>query len=216
MTVDLPSGVSRRALILGGLGAMLPNRSSARTVMGAAHDHGAVAPLPLQQVEPSQDSTVGRLGNPWVAGKSRARPTKFDNDPHIIALEHRLKCNCGCAHSLYACRTTDFSCEFWQPLHAEVIDMVRQDMTAEEIIDTYVTKYGTEFLMAPPAEGFNLAGYLVPGVLISVTAVSMAWLFQRKNRVAAATVSVSPPVLSNTLSDEDQARLAAELNKLRT
>ena len=30
----------------------------------------------------------------------------------------------------------------------------------------FVAKYGEQILMAPPPEGFNLAGYLVPGVAV--------------------------------------------------
>jgi len=214
---DSHGEVSRRALILGGLGAALPRRSSALTGAGKEYDRGhrAIQPMAMQQSPVAQDPSVGRLGNPWVAGQPRARPNEFDNDPYIIELERRLKCNCGCAHSLYACRTTDFSCQFWQPLHAQVIEMVKQDMTAEEIIDAYVMEHGTQYLMAPTAEGFNLAGYLVPGVLISITAVGMAWLLQRKNQLAAAPVEVPPVPTSSEFSDEDEARLAEELSKLQ-
>ena len=214
MTMYGPGEVSRRALVFGAIGVVLPRRSTARSATTAMHDHSAVASMPRQQPEVSQDSSVGQLGNPWVAGQPRARPTEFDNDPFIISLERRLKCNCGCAHSLYACRTTDFSCGYWQALHAEVIEMVEQDMTAEEIIDAYVMKYGTQFLMAPPAEGFNLAGYLVPGVLISLVAGGMVWLLQRKSLLSAARVEV-PPESPPGFSDEDEARLNAELDKLR-
>ena len=36
--------------------------------------------------------------------------------------------------------------------------------TAQEILDAFVAKYGEKALMAPKPEGFNLAGYLLPGV----------------------------------------------------
>ena len=43
------------------------------------------------------------------------------------------------------------------------------------MIAAFVAKHGEQILMAPQAEGFNLAGYLVPGIVIlavgGVTAV---------------------------------------------
>lgn len=214
MRINGQDEISRRAIVCGALGALVPRALRARSTSTAAHIHSAPAGATLQQPDPIQDPSVGQLGNPWVAGQPRNRPTDFDNDPYIIELENQLKCTCGCAHSLYACRTTDFNCGYWQALHAEVIEMVKRDMPAEEIIEAYVSKYGTEYLMAPPPEGFNLAGYLVPGVLISLVAAGMVWVLQRKSRLSEAPVEVTPDA-PEAISEEDEARLVAELEKLR-
>lgn len=199
--------LSRRALIAGSLGLVISRPASSTSSSTHRHGQGDGA-LPQDEAADS----VAKLSKPWLAGRPRARVEDADNDPFIISIEHRIKCNCGCAHSLYACRTTDFSCGFWQPLHAQVVGWAEQGMSAEEIIDAYVADHGTQYLMAPPPRGFNLAGYFVPGVLISLAAATLALVLRRRTKLslAPATSDVDTPVLSAA----EQARLAAELEKL--
>ena len=86
-----------------------------------------------------------------------------DNDPFVTAVEHRLQCTCGCTLDVYTCRTTDFTCTYSPALHKEVLALQDQGKTADEIVAAFVAKYGEKVLMAPKPEGFNLAGYVVPG-----------------------------------------------------
>lgn len=195
---------TRRGLIAAGIGALLgvPHRLSGET----SHRHAQQEGLPA-----GGQGGVARLSNPFVAGRDRARPTEFDNDPFIIAVEERVKCNCGCSHSLYVCRTTDFNCGFWQDLHAEVIGYAQQQMSAEEIIERYVARHGGQYLMAPPPEGFNLTGYLLPGAVIGTVGVIITWFLVRRHRVAAVAVETLP---SGGVSADDAARLEDELQHL--
>jgi cytochrome c-type biogenesis protein CcmH/NrfF len=103
-------------------------------------------------------------------------------------------------------------CGFWQPLHAEVAEMANQGMTAEEIIDAYVAKHGTQFLMAPPPHGFNLAGYLVPSILISLVGATLVFVLRRRVNMTSAVSTGSGS--SAGLSDSEHARIVAELEKL--
>jgi cytochrome c-type biogenesis protein CcmH len=182
------------------------------------HDHGVFPASSRgdQQTE-SQDSTVAKLNNPSTAGRPRARVSSYDNDPFVISIEERVKCNCGCAHSLYQCRTTDFVCGFWQPLHAEVVSMVQQEMNADEIVAAYVSKYGQQYLMAPPTRGFNLAGYFLPGVAISLVAAGMLWVLRRRSLMPATVATAVPTAAAGgepELTDEELARLDDELREL--
>jgi cytochrome c-type biogenesis protein CcmH len=202
--------MNRRHAIAAGVLAVagLPRR--ARAV--AVHTHALQGGAP-QELGTQDD--VARLSNPFVAGRDRARPTEFDNDPFIIAVEERIKCNCGCAHSLYVCRTTDFNCGFWQDLHAEVISYAQQEMSAREIIDRYVARHGEQYLMAPPPEGFNLTGYLVPGAVISTIGTIITWFLVRRHRMAAVEVPGGgryPTAVG--VSAADAARLEEELQRL--
>jgi cytochrome c-type biogenesis protein CcmH len=175
------------------------------------HGAGGAGTTGRGPAQEAQDPGVAQLRSPGTAGRPRARVIAGDNDPFVIGIEHRLKCNCGCAHSLYACRTTDFSCGFWQELHAEVIAMAEQNMTAEEIVDAYVTKHGELYLMAPVPEGFNITGYLLPGAVISSIAAVMIWVMKRKAVLAAVPVQDG---VASSLSAADQARLEAEMREL--
>ncbi len=217
MTESTDGVLSRRQALAMGLGALagFPRRARAES---REHDHGeALGSSFRSQQTQTQDPDVAKLNNPGTAGRPRDRVSEYDNDPFVISIEERIKCNCGCAHSLYLCRTTDFVCGFWQPLHADVVSMVQQQMSAEEIISAYVSKHGQQYLMAPPAQGFNLTGYFVPGVAISFVAAAMLWVLKRRSAMPETVTTAGPAAptgVDSELTDEESARLDAELREL--
>lgn len=172
-----------------------------------------------QRVQGTPDSLVGELMDPTRAGKLRGRVTAYENDPFVVGVEEQLRCTCGCNLSVYTCRTTDFTCEISPAMHRRVVELVEQDQSAQQILDAFVAQYGESVLMAPPRVGFNLAGYLVPGILITLVGAVLAWLLVRRTRgrvaVRAAPVpgTRTPDPVSTLLPDE-QARIKAELEKL--
>lgn len=180
--------------------------------------------LPPARPQEGQAPPVGRLSDPSVAGKPRWRVTDYQNDPFVVGVEERLRCTCGCNLSVYTCRTTDFTCDTSPAMHRQVIALVEEGKTAEEILGAFVAQYGEMVLMAPPKRGFNLAGYLVPGVAI---AVAGAFLVRRLVRgpgsgVRDPGVAGPPPDPDRAASpdprplipDPDRAKLAAEFEKL--
>ena len=66
---------------------------------------------------------------------------------------------------------------------------------------------GLQVLMLPPAEGFNLLGYLMPALAI-VTAGMMVGLVARGGTTRKVLAPVEHP------SDEDAGRLRAAMQKL--
>jgi len=128
---------------------------------------------------------AGRLYNP-NAVQQRAPTVGADNDAQIMELEKTLKCQCGCNLDIYTCRTTDFTCTTSPALHREIVALWNDNRTADEIREAFVSEYGEQALMAPKAEGFNLAGYFVPGILMlaGIGILSM-WILRRQRQVAA-------------------------------
>ncbi|HEY4099979.1 MAG TPA: cytochrome c-type biogenesis protein CcmH [Gemmatimonadales bacterium] len=113
----------------------------------------------------------------------------LDNDPGVVAIERRLRCSCGCTLDVYTCRTTDFSCTFSPEMHRLVVQQVQQGANADQILAWFVAQpeYGEKVLMSPPARGFNLAGYLIPGLLVAAVALALAaWLAARQRPALAA------------------------------
>lgn len=158
---------------------------------------GAFAPrlMPVEAQDPV-DSTLDAdpLRQPWMTGRQRDTLTALDSDPIIVALERRMRCTCGCTLDIYTCRTTDFTCTFSPALHKEVVEMYQAGRTPEEIIGFFVEREGEAILMAPPPEGFNLAGYLVPGlVVLSGGLALIAWLTRRRELVAATEPAAGAP-----------------------
>ncbi len=166
--------------------------------------------LPQQGAAPEAD----RLWNPEAAGRSRIPIGDLDNSEEVKAIERRLKCTCGCNLDIYTCRTTDFTCEYSPALHREVMDLTRQGKTSEEVIAAFVEKYGEQTLMAPPARGFNLAGYLVPGVAVLTAGTALAVVLLRRARMVAAVEPAAAPMAPASLTAEEQDRLARALSEV--
>ena len=104
------------------------------------------------------------------------------------ALEHRIKCQCGCILDIYTCRTTDFTCQVSPAMHRDVLRLVEGGYDAEEILAAFVSTYGEVALTEPVKQGFNWAGYLAPGVAMSMGAVALAFMIRRWSETAQLAV----------------------------
>ena len=131
------------------------------------------------------------------------------------ALEHEIRCQCGCTLDVYTCRTTDFSCQVSPAMHRDVISLVEGGYSAPEILDAFVGTYGERALMSPKREGFNWAGYLVPFAALGAGAAGLVTVLRgmqrRTGAVAAPTMSASPQVTGATA--EELQRLDAAIRR---
>jgi cytochrome c-type biogenesis protein CcmH len=196
-------GCSRREFLRLGLATAIPLgtglRSSSAGLQGA------------------QDSLSGRgargtLRDPSVVGRSRRPTDRGENNAEIQAIEQLLACNCGCTLDVFTCRTTDFSCTYSPALHREVLALRDQGKTAQEVLDAFVAKYGEKALMAPKPQGFNLAGYLLPGALIVAAGAGLVMFIGRRK----AAVATATPGGTVGMSGEGPSASPEELERLRT
>jgi cytochrome c-type biogenesis protein CcmH len=184
---------------------------------------GAAAMLPLQQGQGplAGQGELGTLRDPMAAGRPRAPTEIADYDERIKVIEQRLACSCGCTLDIFTCRTTDFTCTYSPRLHREVVELDRAGKTAQEILDTFVARYGEKALMAPKPEGFNLWGYLLPGSVILLAGGALAaFISRRRVAVAAATGVATVSGLSDTAAPAPDASPALnatpeEMERLR-
>ena len=97
-------------------------------------------------------------------------------------------------------------------------DEVRKDVrlrlaageTREQILNAYVAQYGKRILVEPPAEGFDLALYVLPPLLLVLSAALVVVLIRRFSRRPALVADVAPPVAAGAYD----ARLDDELRDL--
>src|SRR5574337_265664 len=173
------------------------------------------------QAQPRQpDSLAGRgklgtLYDPSAAGKPAAPTSAADNDARIQRIEKRLRCTCGCTLDVYTCRTTDFTCTYSPEMHKEVVALATAGLSDDAIVQRFVAQYGEQVLMAPPPVGFNLAGYLVPGILVTVLGAVLVWVLARRRTVAPAP-AVAPLARDGAPrpgSDAELAELAQEVRE---
>ena len=167
----------------------------------------------IQDTASAGQGQGGQVYDPARAGRSQAPITAADNDKNVQALEKKLRCSCGCGLDVYTCRTTDFTCTYSPALHSQVLSMLGDGKTPQDVIDAFVAQYGQAALMAPPRRGFNLLGYFVPSVLLLAAAGLLVWLLSRWTRQARE----AEPVIATVLPDATPAeleRLQRELDKL--
>lgn len=131
------------------------------------------------------------------AARSVRLPAKPGAKPAMTAderdaLEHQIRCQCGCTLDVFTCRTTDFSCQVSPAMHRDVMALVSGGYTAPEILDAFVNVYGERALMAPPKVGFNIVGYVLPGIAIAVGAIILAIVLWRQRRPTARTAGATP------------------------
>jgi len=164
-----------------------------------------------QAPAPRSDSAAGDpLYRPDLV-QQRAVATAADNDPAVKELERKLKCTCGCNLDIYVCRTTDFTCQYSPALHKEVVDLRAAGNDPEAVLAAFVAKYGEQILMAPPAEGFNLAGYLVPGAAVLLAGSVIGLVLLRRARDAAPELRPAHPAGLAAPNSPDQERLRRAL-----
>jgi cytochrome c-type biogenesis protein CcmH/NrfF len=125
----------------------------------------------------------------------------------FLFIETSLKCDCGCGLDVHSCQF-QMQCGT-SPVWSE---RIRRDLEAglsvEAIQASFVADFGPTVLMAPPAEGFNLLGYLLPAFAIVISGMLVGLVI----RGGAGRKQQLVPV--EEASDEQQERLAAEIKKL--
>lgn len=159
------------------------------------------------------------LRNPFSVGQLRDSLTAADSDPILIATERRLRCTCGCTLDVYTCRTTDFTCTYSPAMHKEIKALFADGKTPEQVIGVFVAREGEAILMAPPARGFNLAGYLVPGIVMAAGLLGLiAWIGRRRGAVAATegTTAVIPAGTAHAPDADDRAALRRALEDVES
>ena len=93
--------------------------------------------------------------------------------------------------------------------------LYQEGKSAQEILDAFVAKYGEKALMAPKPEGFNLAGYWLPGAVIAAAGVGLfALISRRRMAVAAATPTGAPSAPDPAATPEELERLRRALSEV--
>ena len=179
--------ISRRAWLQA---AALTAGGTALTSAGAQQQVGIVDTSNLFAMDQAAARSVR------LAPKPGASPsmTPADRDD----LEHRIRCQCGCTLDVFTCRTTDFSCQVSPAMHRDIMSLVDGGYDANEILSAFVNVYGDQALMAPPREGFNIVGYVLPGIAIAIGAVVLVVIMGRWKRERQLAPAAPAPDIGAT------------------
>ncbi|MEA2625957.1 MAG: cytochrome c-type biosis protein CcmH [Candidatus Binatota bacterium] len=122
-------------------------------------------------------------------------------------VEEALTCQCGCGLTVHSCN--HLQCGSGIPLKQEVRQLLDQGLGGDEILARFRGKYGEKILSSPTTEGFNLAAWVFPFVMLGAGVVLVVGVVRRwtSRETAAAPVSAS-------LSTEERRKLDEALRDM--
>ena len=136
---------------------------------------------------------IGALLLAWsLTGTAWAQSAKTTlRDPvqakRFNEISDRLICQCGCNMVLRVCNHQN--CPSAVPMRHEIEKQIGEGKDDDAIVAGFVAKDGTKVLSAPPAEGLNLAAWVMPGFALGV-GLFAAWYFAvrwaKKRQLASA------------------------------
>ncbi len=121
-------------------------------------------------------------------------------------LQHEIVCTCGaCGHATIAeCRKDP--CSVSHQMRGELAALIDQGKTHDEIIQWFVTKYGSEEMLGAPIDkGFNRLAWLLPWALGASGAVVVGFAavkWSREHKTAEDAPAPIEAVMDERLDDE--------------
>jgi len=96
-------------------------------------------------------------------------------------------------------------------MKADIQQRIDNGQSKDQILDSYVQRYGDVILAAPPKEGFNLSAWVMPFVAIAGAAFLVYMLLKRWSAQGAVHET---RWAQEELKEEDLQELEQELSKL--
>jgi cytochrome c-type biogenesis protein CcmH/NrfF len=124
----------------------------------------------------------------------------------------KLMCNCGCGDSAGQCSHpgAPFTgpCDVAKKELAELNTHLSAGESDGAILQGFVTEYGEKILAEPPAHGFNMLAWMIPGIAFALgLAVVVGFIrYWRHRPVAAGTEgpAISPEMLARAHREIDR------------
>lgn len=113
--------------------------------------------------------------------------------PTVKEVGEALVCLCGCNSVLNQCPHQ--TCGFHDEINALIAKEIAAGKDKPTIVGGLVERYGVQVLAAPPAEGFNLVAWILPGVALLAGLAIVALAVRRMRRLASSSEPApAPPV----------------------
>ena len=130
-----------------------------------------------------------------AAGIASARGTK----PTVESVGAGVICQCGCNFPVSTCNHEVCSSRDEMKAMAQKEIAARKDETT--ILQDFVLRYGVKVLATPPASGFNLSVWILPGVglivgLAVVVALARRWRKPPRPRERPRETNIDPATLA--------------------
>ncbi len=120
-------------------------------------------------------------------------------------ISDRLVCQCGCNMVLRVCNHQN--CPSAIPMRQSIERQIGAGSDDDAIVAGFVEEHGVKVLSSPPAEGLNLAAWVMPGFalglgLFAAWYFAVRWAGKRKLATAGASATSVDPVLRARIEEE--------------
>jgi cytochrome c-type biogenesis protein CcmH/NrfF len=141
------------------------------------------------------------------AGPARA----VDPRPTVESVGERVMCLCGCVAILNHC--PHLNCSMQAEERGTIQKAIDEGKDEPAILQVMVQQYGVKVLAAPPAQGFNLAAWILPGlgVILGLSLVVVIVRRWRRPRPAPAVADRAPDVDPKLLAAVEKEMKASGL-----
>jgi len=106
------------------------------------------------------------------------------------------------------------NCHFSDPVRVQLLQLVEQGKTDDQIFAEMVRVYGKEIMMKPPAEGFYLLSWVMPFAGLAAGLGLIYLLLQRWKRRAAVAAGPAGEALESAELARYKDRIEKDLDDL--
>lgn len=107
--------------------------------------------------------------------------------PTVKSIGDGLICQCGCTQTVTECN--HFECATRAEMNAVTEKEIKAGKDETAILQDFVKQYGVKVLASPPASGFNLTVWVLPGVGL-IIGLCVVVLFVRRWRMPSPELAM--------------------------
>lgn len=123
---------------------------------------------------------------------------------------NQVYCQCGCVTTVNRCPHLPSECESRAELTASILKDIRQGKDQPAILQDLSRQYGVQVLAAPPAKGFDLAVWVLPGFGLVVGLIAVLLIVRHLRRKAPAEPPADGPALDANVMAAVEEEMKAE------
>lgn len=109
--------------------------------------------------------------------------------PTVKSIGDQVICQCGCTQTVTECN--HFECSTRAEMNAVADREIKAGKDETTILQDFVKQYGVQVLASPPASGFNLTVWVLPGVGLFIS-LGVVVLVVRRWRMPAPALAMVP------------------------
>jgi cytochrome c-type biogenesis protein CcmH len=127
-----------------------------------------------------------------------------DASSRIDNLSHRLMCQCGCAQLLGEC--DHVGCPDRDKELGDLSAAIAAGAGNQQILDSFVAKYGATVLAAPTTHGFDLVAWIAPFAVFAAALLGTILLVRRWSGVTGMKTATADAMQPENYDPEDRER----------